>query len=224
MKNKEFFKEKIFEIACEHSKVAVVNGEPANCRLHNGCTSCDFYIFEGRCKDGFKDWLEKEHEEQKIQPEVKSLKKDDRVLISADGATWYKRYFKRYDEETGTVETYQDGRTSWSAEGLSSRWTYAKLPKLEEELEVENIDYGNNEFEIEEIAEETPENNNGWIPIDEDNIPDHEVLVCNRYAEELIGYIGKDESGFYCESDGEVVGYVTAWMEKPEPYKPEVQE
>lgn len=56
--------------------------------------------------------------------------------------------------------------------------------------------------------------NDGWIPIDEDNIPDHEVLVCNRYAEELIGYIGKDESGFYCESDGEVVGYVTAWMEK----------
>lgn len=63
--------------------------------------------------------------------------------------------------------------------------------------------------------------NNGWIPIDEGNIPDHEVLACNRYAEELIGYIGKDESGFYCESDGEVVGYVTAWMEKPEPYKPE---
>ena len=63
--------------------------------------------------------------------------------------------------------------------------------------------------------------NDGWTPIDEDNIPDHEVLVCNRYAEELIGYIGKDESGFYCESDGEVVDYVTAWMEKPEPYKPE---
>lgn len=63
--------------------------------------------------------------------------------------------------------------------------------------------------------------NNGWIPIDEDNIPDHEVLACNRYAEELIGYIGKDESGFYCESDGEVVDYVTAWMEKPEPYMPE---
>lgn len=133
MTNKEFYRDEIFEIACEHSKVAVVNGEPANCRSLNGCTSCDFYISEVRCKDGFKDWLEKEHEEQKIQPEVKNLKKDDRVLISADGATWYKRYFKRYDEETGTVETYRDGRTSWSAEGLSSRWTYAKLPKLEEE-------------------------------------------------------------------------------------------
>ena len=63
--------------------------------------------------------------------------------------------------------------------------------------------------------------NNGWIPIDEDNIPDHEVLACNRYAEELIGYIGKDESGFYCESDGVAMGCVTAWMEKPEPYRPE---
>ena len=86
----------------------------------------------------------------------------------------------------------------------ASRWTYAKLP----------------EDEKQEIAEETKKNN-GWIPISKDNIPDHEVLACNRYAEELIGYIGKDESGFYCESDGEVVGYVTAWMEKPEPYKPE---
>lgn len=140
MKNKEFFKEEIFKIACEHSKVAVVNGEPANCRSLNGCTSCDFYISEVRCEDGFKDWLEKEHEEQKIQPEVKNLKKDDRVLISADGAAWYKRYFKRYDEETGMVETYRDGRTSWSAEGLSSRWTYAKLPEdIKKEIDWANI-------------------------------------------------------------------------------------
>lgn len=63
--------------------------------------------------------------------------------------------------------------------------------------------------------------NDGWIPVDKDSLPDHEVLACNRYGEELIGYLGEDECGIYCESDGEVVGYVTAWMEKPEPYKPE---
>ena len=64
-------------------------------------------------------------------------------------------------------------------------------------------------------------NNNGWIPIDEDNIPDHEVLACNKYGDELIGYLGEDECGIYCESDGVAMGYITAWMEKPEPYRPE---
>lgn len=63
--------------------------------------------------------------------------------------------------------------------------------------------------------------NDNWIPVDKNNIPDYEILACNRYGEEMIGYIGKDESGFYCESDGVAMGYVTAWMEKPEPYRPE---
>lgn len=139
MKNKEFYRDEIFEIACEHSKVAVVNGEPANCRSLNGCTSCEFYTSEVRCEDGFKDWLEKEHEEQKIQPEVKSLKKDDRVLVSIDGVDWIKRYFEKYDQEEGVVYAYNNGTTSWTSEGAASRWTYAKLPEdeLEEEPETD---------------------------------------------------------------------------------------
>lgn len=132
MKNKEFYRDEIFEIACEHSKVAVVNGEPANCRSLNGCTSCDFYISEVRCKDGFKDWLEKEHEEQKIQPEVKSLKKDDRVLVSTNGEDWVKRHFKEYDEEMDVVYTYTCGYTSWTkSTDYYSEWKYAKLPEDE---------------------------------------------------------------------------------------------
>lgn len=139
MKNKEFYKEKIFEIACEHSKVAVVNGEPANCRSLNGCTSCDFYISEVRCKDGFKDWLEKEHEEQKNQPEVKKLKKDDRVLVSMDGNNWIKRYFAKYDSEKELVYTYNDGMTSWTSGG-ASKWMYAKLPEEEkQEIDWESV-------------------------------------------------------------------------------------
>lgn len=68
--------------------------------------------------------------------------------------------------------------------------------------------------------------NNGWIPIDEDNIPDHEVLACNEDGCELIGYIDIVGYGFFCEEgeSGICMYDVTAWMEKPEPYKPEVQE
>lgn len=141
MKNKEFYRDEIFEIACEHSKVAVVNGEPANCRSLNECTSCEFYTSEVRCEDGFKDWLEKEHEEQKIQPEVKKLKKDDRVLVSNDGDYWVKRHFKKYDPEKEVVDAYGGGLTSWTAydDNDAVGWTYAKLPEdeLEEEPETD---------------------------------------------------------------------------------------
>lgn len=140
MKNKEFFKEQIFEIACEHGKVAVVNGEPANCRLLNGCTSCEFYISEARCKDGFKDWLEKDHEEQKIQPEVKSLKKDDRVLVSNDGTIWRRRYFEKYDSNQELVYTYECGYTSWTTyDDYAVGWMYAKLPEEEKEVDWSKI-------------------------------------------------------------------------------------
>lgn len=139
MKNKEFYRDKIFEIACEHSKVAVVNGKPANCRSLNGCTSCDFYISEVRCKDGFKDWLEKEHEEPRIQPEVKTLKKDDKVLVSVDGISWVKRYFKKYDFAEESVYAYINGATSWSAGGYN-QWKYAKLPEDEkQEIDWESV-------------------------------------------------------------------------------------
>ena len=65
--------------------------------------------------------------------------------------------------------------------------------------------------------------NDGWIPIDEDNIPDHEVLACDKYGNELIGYIDIVGYGFFCEEgeSGICMYDVVAWMEKPEPYKPE---
>lgn len=66
-------------------------------------------------------------------------------------------------------------------------------------------------------------NNNGWIPVDKDNIPDHEVLACNEDGCELIGYIDIVGYGFFCEEgeSGICMYDVVAWMEKPEPYKPE---
>lgn len=134
MKNKEFFKEKIFEIACNFKRVGVRNGEPIECRIGTGCyiSDCDFRDKYEDCEKLLKEWLGKEHEEQKIQPEVKSLKKDDRVLVSNDGKIWRRRYFEKYDSNQELVYTYNDGTTSWTS-NYDGSWTYAKLPKPEEE-------------------------------------------------------------------------------------------
>lgn len=139
MKNKEFFKEKIFEIACDFGKVAVVNGEPMNCSFVSECGMCDFFYEEGKCEELLKEWLEKEYEEPRIQPEVKKLKKDDRILVSKDGKAWIKVHFNRYDEEENLVYSYRYGNTSWSSTGTMA-WQYAKLPEIVSKLKKTNID------------------------------------------------------------------------------------
>ena len=64
--------------------------------------------------------------------------------------------------------------------------------------------------------------NDGWIPVDKNNVPDHEILACDRYKNELIGYLSynADSEEFVCESDECIMYQVIAWMEKPEPYRP----
>lgn len=73
MKNKEFFKEEIFEIACNGNSVGIVNGEPVACGSIT-CGKCDVDM-NHECEDYVKEWMEQEHEEPRIQPEVKKLKK-----------------------------------------------------------------------------------------------------------------------------------------------------
>ena len=68
--------------------------------------------------------------------------------------------------------------------------------------------------------------NDCWIPVDKNNVPDHEILACDRYKNELIGYLSynADSEEFVCESDECIMYQVIAWMEKPEPYRPERSE
>lgn len=139
MTNKEFYRDKIFEIACEGHSIAVVNGKPEKCE-NIQCRQCDFF---GKidCKKLLKEWSEKEHEEPRIQPEVKTLKKDDKVLVSVDGISWVKRYFKKYDFAEESVYAYINGATSWSA-GDYNQWKYAKLPEDEPKSKPE-VDWKN---------------------------------------------------------------------------------
>lgn len=78
-------------------------------------------------------WLEKEYENTRIQPDVKLLKTDDKVLVSNNGFRWIKRYFKKYDAVDERIIVFANGVTSWSSMGgITEKYIYAKLPEESE--------------------------------------------------------------------------------------------
>lgn len=119
-----------------------------------------------------------------------------RVYQDADCVMGYLRYGHR--EGIIDADSKED-----ALDKLKNEVYYDYLEFVVDDYSVENIDYGNNEFEIEEIEDETKKNN-GWIPVSKDNIPDHEVLACNEYGCELIGYIDVVGDGFFAKN-GKVV-------------------
>ena len=59
-----------------------------------------------------------------------------------------------------------------------------------------------------------------WIPTSKtETIPDHEVLCCDKYTNQMVGYLTNDHGEWICESDSEVMYDTIAWMPLPEPYK-----
>lgn len=61
-----------------------------------------------------------------------------------------------------------------------------------------------------------------WIPCSETvDIPDHEILACDKYGEEMFGYLAYEDEQWLCESDGCVMYDPIAWREKPEQYREE---
>lgn len=57
------------------------------------------------------------------------FKKDDKVMVSANGKTWYKRHFAY--EEDHLAYAYDCGETSWTANDTSC-WDYCRKPTQEE--------------------------------------------------------------------------------------------
>lgn len=57
--------------------------------------------------------------------------------------------------------------------------------------------------------------NNSWIPLTEDNIPEECVIAYSPTQGQMIGWIFEDHDGtFYCESAGVCIENVTHWREK----------
>jgi hypothetical protein len=61
-----------------------------------------------------------------------------------------------------------------------------------------------------------------WIPCSETvDIPDHEVMACDRYGAFIIGYLDCKDEQWLCESDDSIMYDPVAWCELPKPYKEE---
>ncbi len=60
----------------------------------------------------------------------------------------------------------------------------------------------------------------GWIPCDEDNLPDKEVLCCDQRGEMILGYVSEDktsDTGFCAENENVYMYNCVKWMKKPKP-------
>lgn len=134
MKNKEYWKEKILEIALSGTLVGVKNGVPERCKDLR-CQDCDFHE---KCLGDHSslvyEWGETEYTEHvvtKIEEAVKMATVDTPVLVSQDGKRWYRRHFCNYDKQNDTVICLSGGYTSWSItlpNDYKTKWRYAKLP------------------------------------------------------------------------------------------------
>lgn len=130
MTNFEKYKKELIEMMIDsYNFLGLANGVPTLCNKLD-CSKCDWFDNE-TCRIKRKEWIESEYVEPKIQPEVKNLHIDGKVLVSADGEKWEKRYFHYYNKEKDMVYAYDYGTTSWTAE-RSSKWIYAKLPDVKE--------------------------------------------------------------------------------------------
>lgn len=133
MKNKDRFREKILEIACDGSCVAVVDGKPVPCR-GTDCKDCDLHCKTHRtiskpCAERRKEWCEAEY----VEPTVdwSKVAVDTPILVrDKECYTWKKRYFAKYEDEY--VYAWNDGADSWSSNGFASPWRIAKLAEDEQ--------------------------------------------------------------------------------------------
>ena len=133
MTNLEFFKE---ELAKMTKTIAIVDGKPESCTNTTNCDTCDRH---NKCNDvGLLQWLLSEHIEETDNSKIcKTLKVDDKILVSDNGNFWEKRHFAKYDSEGDYVVAFDSGATSWSVKNDTwvSHWKYVKLPEEEGEAE-----------------------------------------------------------------------------------------
>ena len=122
MKNKEKYAKEILDIACSDSRLAFdkTTNKVVPC---NGlcCSNC---LFGHNCDEAIKNWCESEY----VEPPVdwSKVPVDTPILVRFSGDdNWVKRHFARYDN--GQVRAWINGTTSWTANGKSDTWTYAKL-------------------------------------------------------------------------------------------------
>lgn len=59
-----------------------------------------------------------------------------------------------------------------------------------------------------------------WIQCSETvDIPNHEILACDKYGKEMFGYLAYEDDQWLCVSDNCMMYDPIAWREKPESYR-----
>lgn len=100
------------------------------------CMDCVYYK-NGECNSKAKEWLFSEYKEPEV--DWSKVKVDTPILVTdrkdCNDEIWIKRYFSKY--ENGKVYAWQNGATSWSANGEYdvNSWKYAKLAERSEKNE-----------------------------------------------------------------------------------------
>lgn len=123
MKNKEKYAKEILEIACNGDCIAF--NKTTNKVVPCNRLSCsDCFFDEIGCRKAVKKWSESEYIEPTVDWSKVSVDTPILVRFSDDG-DWVKRYFARYDN--GCVRAWINGTTSWTADGKSDTWNFAKL-------------------------------------------------------------------------------------------------
>lgn len=123
MKNKEMYENEILDIACRDSSLAF--DKTTNKVVPCNSLCCSNCLFGHNCDEEIKKWFESEYVEPPVDWSKVSVDTPILVRFSRDDKNWVKRHFARYDN--GQVHAWINGTTSWTANGKSDTWTYAKL-------------------------------------------------------------------------------------------------
>lgn len=129
MKNKEKFLDEIIDCACMDTPFAVSkDGSFIYCKDINCCECLFSDDNSAPCCDCRKQWLE-----QEFNP-WKNVSIDTPIFVrDCESAPWEKRHFAGYDVETGLVDAYNNGCTSFSVDDENNKtsWFFAKIAESE---------------------------------------------------------------------------------------------
>lgn len=125
MKNYEKYKERIKDYKdknfCKDFVQPIITKKD-NC----GGMTCEY------CRMLQMLWLMEEYEEP--ETDWSKVEVDTPILVrDIENGNWHRRYFAKFED--GTVYTWYDGKTSWTAEDSKDiwNWNYAKLAEGEDE-------------------------------------------------------------------------------------------
>lgn len=130
MTNKEKYAEKILAIACSSAfAVSKESNNPIACNSFP-CIHCRFHKKNASCFGSRIEWLNQEYTEPPVN--WSKVDVDTPILVrDRESGEWMKRHFAEY--KFSVVYTWNEGRTSWSAdENDMTSWKYAKLAESEE--------------------------------------------------------------------------------------------